>query len=253
MRITDTSRTAAEERSFMAQLATLAGEQRRDLCGRCGGSATRPCGPCRRQRGRISALHNTDVALAAIAANVGLPAWRVEQILDEEHELAERVSDADLAAQTNADLLRPYLGELVDVILIGRGPDSPWQFDDPRHWNLWLRLTLELTGWTLQAAKAVLVGTHIPNEPLRRAVQRAKAVSGDEPGQMLTSELIGQMIGTTDGTHLDRLLGARPTATCHKKKSGKVYGGNINQAISRDWAEKIAAALALAPDAIPGL
>jgi hypothetical protein len=248
-----TTPSAADELAFMAALAKLGREQLRDLCGKCGGSATRPCKPCRRKRDRIKALYDEDLSLVAIAASVGLPTWRVDQILEQERELADHVSDEDLALEANADLLRPYIGDVVDVFVAGPGRNSAWQFDNKSDWHKWMRWTLEMAGWNAKAVRSVLNGTHIPNAPLRAAVERAKADSGDEPGAMLTSELLGSMVGTTDGTHLDRLLGARPVPASKKKSNGRTYGGNHIQAMSREWAEKIAAALDLAPGEIPGL
>jgi hypothetical protein len=239
---------AAAGRSVRAELDALARERRRDLCRGCGGDPDRPCPVCARQRARVVEL-GEGVPTAVIGAMVGLPGWRVEQIL-EQHRDAGRADHDERA--TNADLLRAELGELVDVILAGPHPPpgEGWQFDEPRLWRLWVALSLDLVGWHLKAVNSVLNGTHVPNAPLRARVAqvRAAAATGGDP---LSSETLAARAGLSDGTHLERLIGARPASLTTKKT--RRYGGRVMHAISIGHAARIADAAGIAHFEIPGL
>jgi hypothetical protein len=262
--------TTVDEQQFADQLAALAVATGRDLCGKCGGSAHRPCSSCKRTRARITELYDEDLPLRAIAAQVHLPAWRVRQILDEQRHVGK--SADELERQANLDLLRPYLPDgLLKAFDADGTPDAEWAmpagdyldllaalFDGPgtgeRHHGQrrrWMRWTLDAFGWNEKTVKSVLAGTHIPNAPLREAVRRVKADHLASTGEPLTSTALGEAIGAQDGTHFDRLLGERPMAV--SVKNGRPYGGNHIQAIARHHAEAIVCVLGLAPDEIPGL
>jgi hypothetical protein len=242
--------TTTTKASLRAQLNALAREQRRALCGHCGGSPVRPCTRCARQRARIVELYDADEPLATMAASLTLPVWRVEQILEEE--LNRDHDDIDDERAANAELLRPELDSLVDVILAGPhpAPGAGWEFDDPRHWHLWVALTLELVGWHIKAVNSVLAGTHIPNAPLRTRVLDAKAAAA-AAGGLLTSETLAASAGLTCGTYVDRLLGVRPAST--STRNGRSYGGQLMKAIPIEHAIRIAAALGIPLKEIPGL
>lgn len=242
--------------ALRAQLDERARTQRRDVCGRCAGSATRPCPRCSHQRRRAIALRDAGRPVIAIAAAVGLPRWRVEQLLD------ERSADADERSrelERRAELLRAELGGLVDVILAGPRPEpgAGWQFDQPRHWHLWVRLSLELAGWNMRSVRSVLEGTHIPNRTLRARVEEVKRRHDAVTGEPLTSSLLAARAGLTnggrdgDGTYFDRLIGSRPVAAYDK--AGRLRGGTLLTAIRLDHAARIARAIGIAPYEIPGL
>ena len=243
--------TAIITRAAMrAQLEALAHEQRRDLCGHCGGRPNRPCARCLTQRRRIVELYDDYRPLAVIAADVGLPTWRVEQILDEQRQ-SEHVDER----LVNADLLRPELGDLVDVILAGPRPPAGqgWQFDRERQWQLWVRLTLGLVGWNMRSVTSVLSGTHIPNLVVRQKLEAARAAHLAASGQPLTSTMLSQRtgIGSGDGTYFDRVIGARPSSI--NRKNGRAYGGQLLKAISIEYATRIAEVIGVAHHEIPGL
>jgi hypothetical protein len=239
---------ATASASLRARLDALARERRRDLCGHCGGDPQRPCPRCARQRRRVVELGD-GAPPAVIGALVGLPGWRVEQILDQQRD-SEREDRDERAA--NADLLRPELGDLVDVILAGPQPSrgEGWKFDEPRTWKLWVALSLDLVGWHPKAVNSVLNGTHIPNAPLRARVGqvRAAAAAGGDP---LSSETLAARAGLSDGTHLERLIGQRPAPPTTKKT--RRYGGRLMPAISIGHAARIADAAGIAHFEIPGL
>jgi len=244
--------TTMTKASTRAQLEALAREQRRELCGRCGGSPMRPCTRCATQRRRIVELYDDYRPLAAIAADVGLPTWRVEQILDEQLPGDRATIDA---RTINAELLRPELMGLVDVILAGPRPlaNEGWHFEKPKHWYLWVRLSLELVGWNTRSVSNVLDGTHIPNRPLRERVEVARAAHVRVTGEPLTSTLLADKAGIASGcgTYFDRIIGARPTTVTRRR--GHAYGGHTLRAISREYATRIADAIGVAHRDIPGL
>jgi hypothetical protein len=235
--------------SLRVRLDALARARRRDLCGHCGGDPEWPCPSCARQRARVVELDAGDLSPAVIGARLGLPGWRVEQILEQQRD-AERGDPDERAA--NADLLRPELGDLVDVILAGPHPPpgEGWQFDEPRLWKLWVALSLDLVGWHLKAVNSVLNGTHIPNAPLRARVARVKAAAA-AAGDPLSSEMLAARAGLSDGTHLERLIGLRPASQTTKKT--RRYGGRVMHAIRIEHAARIADAAGIAHYEIPGL
>src|SRR4051794_22429156 len=182
--------------------------------------------------------------LALMAATLGLAVWCVEQLLEEERARAQ--GDVDERA-LNAELLRPELGGLVDVILAGPdpAPGRGWRFERRSQWHRSVALSLDLVGWHIQAVNTVLNGTHIPNAPLRERFVQIRAASGGR----LSSELLARRAGVTDGTYLDRLLGLRPVS--RHRRHGRVYGGRVLKAISVERAARIADALGVPHYEIP--
>ena len=241
--------TTTNNATLRAQLDHLARERGRELCGRCGGIARRPCSRCVGQRARAVELYDADEPVAVIAATIGLPCWRTEQILREQ---LDRDRDRVDERVANAELLRPELGALIDVILAGPSPADGcgWQFDNARHWHQWVALSLELVGWNIKAVNSVLNGTHIPNAALRARLQqaRATALAGGEP---LSSQTLAAQARLTCGTYIDRLLGLRPTSA--NNKHGRSYGGRTMKTIPLAHAARIADALGVSHDEIPGL
>jgi hypothetical protein len=228
------------------RLSELVLEQRRILCEGCAGDPRHPCERCADQRRRIVDLADADTSEVTIAARIGLPVWRVAQILAERRlvEQTDQLSD-------DWWLLRPVLGARL-VARLETGPPAGERDSWPVvEWELWTRLQLEAKGWTPRSVANVLGGSHIPNRPLRDAIDVIKHRHLLESGEPLTSTMLARVAGFTDGTHVDRALGSR--ACPSSRKSGRTYPGRCISAIAKPAAAALADAAGIALGDIPGL
>jgi hypothetical protein len=235
------TRTITDHAALCQRLRAVAEAHGRELCSRCGGSHTRPCSRCVKQRERILASYAEDRTLAQIAVGASLPAWRVRDILDAA--LAEpQPSDGELA-------LEAELG--ADIVELAKRDTSTVPRDERATFLYYRNLLLEIHGWTIKSARQVLAGTSLPNQQLRKAVESALA-----DGALESLETLCSRIGA-DGTYLSRALGMRAAST-HRKRSKvtgeiTVYGGHLQPCMPADMAARVATALGLRHDTIPGL
>ena len=284
--MTTTTAPAAGDLAQMRKRLNQAARQRGwQLCSRCGSDPQAPCLRCHTQREEIALLDARGLTLEAIAAQTRLTVERVSVIVEQEREKASGADDlaADLlredlaaAAEQHLRRLRRLTASERDLLaqrvadkairLLRNDPD----LGRPQACRKRAERLLKPLGWTRRSADNVLAGTHLPNRPLRNALLALRARVLAVPhtatdSQVLTDAgLTGSQIADRAGfngdSHLDRCLGLRPDASTTKKVLGRrgkerVYrvGGAYRTAIALDAAARVADAVAIPHNEIPGL